>query len=116
MSSLSTLIFRNKLVESHHSIKCYIGSLNGDTLFSTENTNNLIYPRSSIKIFQGIPFSYSQAINFYKLNVVFDKTINFNLDPKNYNIGLSWSGNSKYFLDQYEILDKHKNCYVLKND
>tara|TARA_B100000965_G_scaffold331217_1_gene295294 strand:+ start:106 stop:834 length:729 start_codon:yes stop_codon:yes gene_type:complete len=23
---------------------------------------------------------------------------------------------NKYLLDQYEILDKHKNCYVLKND
>ncbi len=23
---------------------------------------------------------------------------------------------NKYFLDQYEVLDKHKNCYVLKND
>ena len=68
MSSLSTLIFRNNLVESHHSIKCYIGSLNGDTLFSTDNENDLIYPRSSIKIFQGIPFSNSKAIDFYKLN------------------------------------------------
>ena len=68
MSSLSTLIFRNNIVESQHSIKCYIGSLNGNTIFSTENTNNVIYPRSSIKIFQGIPFSDSKAIDFYKLN------------------------------------------------
>ena len=68
MSSLKTLIFRNNLVESHHVIKCYVGSLNRDTIFSTENTNDIIYPRSSIKIFQGIPFSYSKAIDFYKLN------------------------------------------------
>ena len=68
MSSLSTLIFRNNIVESQHSIKCFIGSLNGNTIFSTENTNDLIYPRSSIKIFQGIPFSNSEAIDFYKLN------------------------------------------------
>ena len=68
MSSLSTLIFRNNIVESQHSIKCYIGSLNGNTIFSTENTNDLIYPRSSIKIFQGIPFSDSKAIDFFKLN------------------------------------------------
>ena len=68
MSSLSTLIFRNNIIESQHSIKCYIGSLNGNTIFSTENTNDLIYPRSSIKIFQGIPFSDSKAIDFYKLN------------------------------------------------
>ena len=56
MSSLSTLIFRNNIVESQHSIKCYIGSLRWKYIFSTENTNDLIYPRSSIKIFQGIPF------------------------------------------------------------
>ena len=68
MSSLKTLMFRNSLVESHHVIKCYVGSLNGDTIFSTENSADLIYPRSSIKIFQGIPFSNSKAIDFYKLN------------------------------------------------
>ena len=68
MSSLSTLIFRNNIVESQHSIKCYIGSLNGNTIFSTNNTNDLIYPRSSIKIFQGLPFADSKAIDFYKLN------------------------------------------------
>ena len=68
MSSLSTLIFRNNIVESQHGIKCYISSLSGNTIFSTKNSNDLIYPRSSIKIFQGIPFSDSKAIDFYKLN------------------------------------------------
>ena len=55
-------------------------------------------------------------INFYKLNVVFDKTINLNLDPKNYNIGLSWSGNNKYFLDQYRSIPfaNFKNILNLK--
>ena len=67
-----------------------------------------------------------EDINFYKLNVVFDKTINFNLDPKNYNIGLSWSGNSKYFLDQYRSISfanfknilnfKEINYYKLSKD
>ena len=65
-------------------------------------------------------------INFYKLNIVLDKTSNFNLDPKKYNIGLSWSGNSKYFLDQYrsipfnnfkKILNlKEINFYKLSKD
>ena len=36
--------------------------------FSTNNNNNLIYPRSSIKIFQGIPFADSNAINLYNLS------------------------------------------------
>ena len=42
MSSLSTLIFRNNIIESQHSIKCYIGSLNGNTIFSTNNTNDFL--------------------------------------------------------------------------
>ena len=56
MSKLKTLIFRGSLIESHHNIKCYVGSLKGGKIFSTNNENDFIYPRSSIKIFQGIPF------------------------------------------------------------
>ncbi len=68
MSKLRTLIYRGNIVESHHEVKCYIGSSKGERLFSTNNENDLIYPRSSIKIFQGIPFANSKAIDFYKLN------------------------------------------------
>ena len=57
-----------------------------------------------------------EDINFYKLKIVFDKSNNFNLDPKKYNIGLSWSGNSKYFLDQYRSISfaKFKNILNFK--
>ncbi len=68
MSKLKTLIYRGNLIESLHEIKCYVGSLNGEKIFSTNNEKDLIYPRSSIKIFQGIPFSKSNAIDLYNLN------------------------------------------------
>ena len=45
-----------------------IEDLNGKTLISSGNESDFIYPRSSIKIFQGIPFVNSKAIEFYKLN------------------------------------------------
>ena len=68
MSNLTTLITRGETLESSHEIKCFIGSLNGTKIFSTNNERDLIYPRSSIKIFQGIPFSSSKAIKVYNLN------------------------------------------------
>ena len=68
MSKLKTVIYRGSLIESYHNIKCYISSLKDDKIFSTNNENDFIYPRSSIKIFQSIPFSESKAINLYNLN------------------------------------------------
>ncbi len=68
MSKLKTLISRGKVLESLHEVKCFIGSINGETIFSTNNENDIIYPRSSIKIFQGIPFFTSNAIKLYNLN------------------------------------------------
>ena len=68
MSKLTTHISRGKILESAHEIKCFIGSINGETIFSTNNENNIIYPRSSIKIFQSIPFSTSKAVKLYNLN------------------------------------------------
>ena len=68
MSNLKTLIFRGNLVESHHYIKCYLGKVNGEKIFSTDNEDDLFYPRSSIKVFQGLPFLNSKAFEFYNLN------------------------------------------------
>ena len=68
MSSLKTFIYRGNLIESLHEVKCYIGSLTGEKIFSTNNEKDLIYPRSSIKIFQAIAFSESNSINLYNLN------------------------------------------------
>ena len=68
MSRIITNFFRGNLKESLHDIKCYMGSIKGEKIFSTCNENDLIYPRSSIKIFQAIPFSISNAINQFGLN------------------------------------------------
>ena len=68
MSKLTTLITRGKTLESLHEVKCFISSRSGEKIFSTNNEKDLIYPRSSIKIFQGIPFSTSNAIKLYNLN------------------------------------------------
>ena len=68
MSKLTTFITRGKNLESLHEVKCFVSSLDGKKIFSTNNEKDVIYPRSSIKIFQGIPFSTSNAIKLYNLN------------------------------------------------
>ena len=68
MSKLTTSIIRGKTLESLHEVKCFVGSINGEKIFSTNNEKDLIYPRSSIKIFQGIPFYYSNAVEIFNLN------------------------------------------------
>ena len=68
MSKVVTQFYRGKVIESIHNIKCYIGSTNGRVIFSTGNENDYIYPRSSIKIFQAIPFALSNGFDVYNLN------------------------------------------------
>ena len=68
MSKVTTLFYRGKLVESIHKIKCYIGSVDGKKIFTTNNDDDFIYPRSSIKIFQAIPFASSNAFSIFNLN------------------------------------------------
>ena len=65
---MRTILRRGNLTESIHDIKCYLGSINNEELYSTENNDDVIYPRSSIKIFQGIPFATSKAIDIFNLN------------------------------------------------
>ena len=68
MGVMKTLFRRGNLIESTHNIKCYLGSINNEKLYSTDNDNDVIYPRSAIKIFQGIPFANSKAIKLFNLN------------------------------------------------
>lgn len=68
MSNLRTLISRGNFTESVHNIKCYLGSINNEILYSTKNDNDIFYPRSSIKIFQGIPFANSKSTELFNLN------------------------------------------------
>ena len=68
MGKVTTSFFRGKINESSHNIKCYIGTINGEKIFSTNNEDDYIYPRSSIKIFQAIPFALSNGFKFFNLN------------------------------------------------
>ena len=68
MTKIKTYITRGKLTESMHESKCIIKDYNYKTIFTTNNDEDLIYPRSSIKIFQSIPFIKSKAYIKYKLS------------------------------------------------
>jgi L-asparaginase II len=67
MNTITTFITRGKINESIHNSKCLIKDSNYNTIFSTNDDNDLVYPRSAIKIFQAIPFVKSNAYKKYKL-------------------------------------------------
>ncbi len=68
MSKIHVNFVRGKTVESTHEIKALVTNVDGKILLSTNNDNEYFFPRSSIKIFQAIPFAMSSAIKNYKLN------------------------------------------------
>jgi L-asparaginase II len=67
MTKIITYVTRGKIIESIHSSKCLVKDYNYKTIFSTNHNNDLIYPRSAIKIFQAIPFINSKAHNKFNL-------------------------------------------------
>ncbi len=68
MSKIHVDFVRGKKVESTHQVKALVTTVDGKILLSTNNDNEYFFPRSSIKIFQAIPFAMSNAIKNYKLN------------------------------------------------
>jgi len=68
VSKIHVDFIRGKKVESTHQIKALVTNVHGKILLSTNNDNEFFFPRSSIKIFQAIPFVTSNAIENYKLN------------------------------------------------
>ena len=68
MSKIHVDFVRGKSVESSHQVKALVTTVDGKILLSTNNENEYFFPRSSIKIFQAIPFAMSNAIKNYKLN------------------------------------------------
>lgn len=68
MANIQTFVTRGKIIESLHKSKCLIKNFKKKTIFSTKNDNDLIYPRSAIKIFQAVPFIKSGAHEKYNLN------------------------------------------------
>ena len=68
MSKIITYFTRGQQIESIHETKCLIQNLHKKIIFSTDHNNDIIFPRSAIKIFQAIPLVSSGAINKFKLN------------------------------------------------
>ena len=68
MSKIHVDFIRGKEVESSHQVKVLVTNANGKTVLSTNNDNEFFFPRSSIKIFQAIPFAMSNAIKNYRLS------------------------------------------------
>ena len=68
MAKIHVDFIRGKRIESTHHIKALVTNADGKILLSTNNDNDFFFPRSSIKIFQAIPFAMSGAIKKYKLN------------------------------------------------
>ena len=61
-------IFRGKYKESLHKVKAIVINSKNKVIYSTNNDRDYVYPRSSIKIFQAIPFILSGAAKYYNLN------------------------------------------------
>ena len=59
---------RGILTESIHTAKCLVKNSNSKTILSSGHSEELIYPRSAIKIFQALPFINSGAPEKYFLN------------------------------------------------
>ncbi len=68
MKEIEVNFSRSKLVESRHKVKILVTNTDNKILLSSGNNNDFIYPRSSIKIFQAIPFIRSNAVERYSLN------------------------------------------------
>ena len=68
MEKITTYVTRGQIVESVHESKCIIKDYNYKTIFTTNNDNDFVYPRSSIKIFQSLPFIRSNAHQKFNLS------------------------------------------------
>ena len=70
MTNFKAQIRRGKIIESEHVAKCIIKDQNFNTLLSSNNERDLVFPRSSIKIFQAVPFIISKAHKKYNLRTL----------------------------------------------
>ncbi len=68
MEQFTTEISRSNVIESTHKIKILLTNCKGEVILSSGNDNDYIYPRSSIKIFQAIPFIRSNLQSDFKFN------------------------------------------------
>ena len=62
------LVKRGQIIESVHKAKYLVKDSKKIIALSTNNDDDLVYPRSSIKLFQAVPFVISNASKKYQLN------------------------------------------------
>lgn len=102
MGSLSALIYRGKLVESKHEAICMVKDISKNSIFSTNNDDQLVYPRSAIKIFQALPFINSKAHKLFDLT---EKNIAISCsshagEPQHIKVLKEWLNKTGIILDQ----------------
>ena len=68
MVFLTAYIYRGALIESQHEAICLVTDESKQSILSTNNDNDFIYPRSAIKIFQALPCIKSKAHNLLNLD------------------------------------------------
>ena len=68
MASLTAFVYRKELIESKHEAICSVKDIFNKDILSTNNNDQLVYPRSTIKIFQALPFISSSAHILFNLN------------------------------------------------
>ena len=68
MTPKDILIYRGRIIESRHRVIFSVKDIYNNNILSTNKQNQLIYPRSAIKIFQALPFIKSNAHKLFKLN------------------------------------------------
>jgi len=68
MTPISVFVYRGSLKESQHKALVLVKDVLNNSLISTNNESQLIYPRSAIKIFQALPFINSNAHNLFNLS------------------------------------------------
>ena len=94
MSYFKALVKRGRIVESIHEAKYLVKDYNSKILLSSKNDSDIIFPRSSIKIFQAVPFIISKShwvsvesvwllgINANPLNRMYPIAIKLNMKQK----------------------------------
>ena len=68
MTLYEAFIKRGNLVESSHLVKCIVKNSTFNNVLTTKNDKDFVFPRSSIKIFQALPFVISGSYKKFDLN------------------------------------------------
>ncbi len=68
MTNFRAIVKRGEVEESIHEAKYLVKDSNYNALITSNNENDLVFPRSAIKIFQALPFIISEAHKKFNLD------------------------------------------------